>query len=38
MFTGNILEYNSLFNIQVKTGEGIDLSLNKVNKTDSLYG
>ena len=25
MFTGNILEYNSLFNIQVKTGEGIDL-------------
>ena len=38
MFTGNILEYNSLFNLEIKTSNGIDLSLNKVNKIDSLYG
>ena len=36
MFTGNILEYNSLFNIQVKTGEGIDLSLSEVNNVNHL--
>ena len=36
MFTGNILEYNSLFNIQVKTGEGIDLSMSEVNNVNHL--
>ena len=36
MFTGNILEYNSLFNIQVKTGEGIYLSLIEVNNVNHL--
>lgn len=36
MFTGNILEYNSMFNLQVKTGEGIDLSLSEVNNVNHL--
>ena len=36
MFTGNILEYNSLFNIQVKTCAWFDLSLNEVNNVNHL--
>ena len=36
MFTGNILEYNSLFNIQVKTVEWIDLSMIEVNNVNHL--
>ena len=36
MFIGNILEYNSLFNIQVKTGDGIDLSMSEVNNVNHL--
>ena len=36
MFTGNIQEYNSLFNIQVKTGDGTDLSLNEVNNVNNF--
>ena len=36
MFAGNILEYNSLFNIQIKTCEWIDLSLSKVNNVNHL--
>ena len=38
MFTGNILEYNPLLNLEIKTSNGIDLSLNDVNKVNSLYG
>jgi len=37
MFTGNILAYNPIINLEIKTSNGIDLSLNKVNKIDSLY-
>ena len=36
MFAGNILEYNSLFNIQVKTCAWFDLSLSKVNNVNHL--
>ena len=36
MFTGNILEYNSLFNIQIKTCAWFDLSLSKVNNVNHL--
>ena len=36
MFTGNILEYNSLFNIQIKTCAWFDLSLSKVKQCKSF--
>ena len=36
MFAGNILEYNSLFNIQIKTRAWFDLSLSKVNNVNHL--
>ena len=36
MFAGNILEYNSLFNIQVKTCAWFDLSLSEVNNVNHL--
>ena len=36
MFAGNILEYNSLFNIQVKTCAWFDLSLSEVKQCKSF--
>lgn len=38
MFAGNILEYNPILNLEIKTSNGIDLSLNNVNKINSFYG
>lgn len=38
MFTGNILEYNPILNLEIKTSNGIDLSLNKVNEVNGIYG
>ena len=38
MFTGNILEYNPILNMEIKTSNGIDLSLNKVNEVNGIYG
>ena len=29
MFVGNIIEYNTVFNFEIKTSKWIDLSLNK---------
>lgn len=34
MFVGNIIEYNTVFNLEIKTSNWIDLSLNKF----SIYG
>ena len=38
MFTGNILEYKPILNLEIKTSNGIDLSLNKVNEVNGIYG
>ena len=38
MFAGNILEYNPILNLEIKASNGIDLSLNNVNKINSFYG